>query len=137
VTVISPRSDAAGNNYSPGAVIHSYIDELNAGRFSVLCSLVEPAAQPSCTKAVAGATSNGAKFTNFKLGYMAIKGDQALVGVTGTNCNPTQKPTCTTNSDPAALFSSGASFATLFRQGLASQNPSDTTNSYSLAPCLK
>jgi hypothetical protein len=136
VTVTRPVSEAAGTS-SPGGVAMTYVATINAGKLSALCPLVDPAAQQACQKGVAGASSNGNKFTNAALGYVAIDGDEALVGLTGTYCDPGATPTCTTNKDPSALLSSGASFASLFTQAIAAQSPSNSSNSYSLFPCIR
>ncbi len=138
VTVVAPASQAPGHG-SPGSVVRSYIDSLNGGNLRALCPLIEPAGQATCRQALRGsASSNGTSFTHFALGYVAVDGDRALVGLTGTYCNPGEKPRCTTNNDPAALFSaSGASFDSLFTTALAAQNPSTTDNTYSLAPCVR
>jgi hypothetical protein len=137
VTIVSPRSAEGGTN-SPGALVKSYVTVANSGKISGLCQFVEPAGTSACDKALAAASgSNGALLSHFALGYVAIDGDRAVVGLTGTNCNPTEKPTCSTNRDPAALFSSGRSFAALYAQAVASQNPDTANNDYSLAPCVR
>jgi hypothetical protein len=135
VTVTPPTPEAAGTT-SPGAAAIAYVAALNTGKVSNLCPLVEPSAQSVCQQAVAGAPPNtGTTFKNVALGYVAIDGTQALVGLTGTYCDPSGKPTCTTNTDPAALFSAGKPFATLFRQAEAALN--STSNAYSLAPFIQ
>lgn len=137
VTVVSPRSADAGSN-SPGALVRSYVKAANSGNLTELCQFVEPAGTSACDRAVAGASgSNGAQISHFAPGYVALEGDRALVGLTGTNCNPTVKPRCSTNRDPAALFSSGRSFGALYTEAMASQNPKISNNDYSLAPCVR
>lgn len=74
---------------------------------------------------------------NFRLGYIAVKGSQAVVGVTGTYCTAGQTPGCVTNSDPAAIFSAARTFPVLFAQAEAGNNPNVTGNSYTLAPCVR
>jgi hypothetical protein len=136
VTVFGP--EVHPGTASPGGVFLAYVKDLNAGKATALCGFVEPAAQALCRRALAGATStNGAKFPHVALGYVIVNGDEALVGLTGTFCHPGEKPTCTTNTDPAAILSSKMSFAALFRGALASQNPDDATNSYSLGPFIR
>jgi hypothetical protein len=137
VTVVPPGHEHVGDD-SPGALVSSYVAAANAGKISVLCQFVEPAGTSACDHALAAATSsNGARISHFALGDVAIDGDRALVGLTGTNCNPTLEPTCATNNDSAALFSSGRSFGALYTQAVASQNPAITKNVYSLAPCVR
>jgi hypothetical protein len=129
---------APGTGSGPGALVTAYIAVLNGNKVSQFCQYIEPAAQSACRKALAGVTSTGGQtVAHFHLGYVAIDGNKALVGLTGTNCDPNAKPRCDTNTDPAALFSSGRSFATLFSQALAAQNSSSSANTYSLAPCVQ
>ena len=73
-------------------------------------------------------------YQNGAIGYVAIDGDQALVGATGKFCTPGQQPECITNNDPAAVFSSNKkSFATLW----AEENKASSQSSYSLILCVK
>ncbi len=72
---------------------------------------------------------------NFVLGYVAVAGDEALVGSTGTFCTPHQTPACVSNDDPAAIFSEAKSFTELWAESVAAAE--STTNSYSLIPCVK
>jgi hypothetical protein len=118
--------------------VTAYIAVLDGSKVSEFCQFVEPAVQTACHHALAGVTStDGATISHFRLGYVAIDGSKALVGLTGTNCAPSDKPRCDTNTDPAALFSARRSFATLYTEALASQNPNTTANTYSLAPCVE
>ena len=71
-------------------------------------------------------------FKNFGIGYVAIDGTKALIGITGTICVPHQTPKCFTNTDPAAIFKSGKPFATLWTQAVAAP-----ANVYSLSPAVK
>ena len=68
-------------------------------------------------------------FKNLATTYTAIDGDKALVGSTGSVCDPSATPKCTTNTDPAAIFDSGKSFATLWNEAVNSKN-----NSYGSPP---
>jgi hypothetical protein len=133
VTVVAP-----GNASAPGALVTSYIAVLNGNKVSEFCQFVEPAEQPTCHHALAGVTSTGGEtIGHFHLGYVAVDGNRALVGLTGTNCDPNAKPRCDTNTDPAALFSSDRSFASLYTEALAAQNTTSSANTYSLAPCVQ
>jgi len=67
--------------------------------------------------------------TNFGVGYTAVKGDEALAGTTGTFCN---SGSCFTNTDPAALFTSGKPFDTRW-----SDANNAGSNSYALAACTE
>ena len=73
--------------------------------------------------------------TGFSLGYVAVDGDRALVGFTGTVCQPGQHPECVTNRDPAAIFSTAKPFATLWTESIASAN--SPILSYALTPCMR
>jgi hypothetical protein len=66
---------------------------------------------------------------NLAIGYTAIRGNQALVGATGTFCASGK---CSTNTDPAALFSSGKTFSALW-----SSADNQDASVYSLAACVK
>ena len=136
VTVAPPRPEAAGNA-SPGGIAMTYIADINVAKLSALCPLMDPAAQKACQQTIGGASSTGIKFKNAALGYIVTDGNEALVGLTGTYCTPNGTPPCSTNTDPSALFSSGNTFATLFTQALAAQNPPSSSNAYSLFPCIK
>jgi hypothetical protein len=98
---------------------------ITKGPISDLCKFEPPSQQSNCNAAVsqlprAQITSRLPSFKDFALGYVAIDGDEALIGVTGTICAPVQgKPdVCFTNTDPAAIFKSGKPFATLWTQAL-------------------
>jgi len=73
---------------------------------------------------------------DFALGYIAIDGNEALVGVTGTFCVPHQTPECTSNRDPAAIFATAKPFAALWVESVAADASAATTG-YSLAPLVK
>jgi hypothetical protein len=135
--VVAPGDGQAAGT-APGALVTAYVAAVNSSKVSEFCAFFEPAAQPACRHAVAHVTSTGgATISHFAVGYVAIDGNRALVGMTGSNCNPNETPRCDTNTDPAALFSSGRTFATLYRQAVASQNSDTTANTYSLAPCVR
>jgi hypothetical protein len=71
------------------------------------------------------------------LGYVVVDGNEALVGFTGTVCAPNETPKCRTNDDPAAIFSEGQPFPHLWTESVDADTSSSTSNSYSLAPCVK
>ena len=103
---------------------------------SKACAAFEPSVVAKCQTDVSGApASDDPTYKDFHTGYVAADGDQALVGATGTFCEPTGKPACSSNSDPAAILSSGKPFATLWSEAVAAQG--SNSNSYSLAPCTK
>ena len=59
-------------------------------------------------------------YKNVVVTYTAIDGNEALVNITGTVCDPSQTPSCTSNSDPAAVLDSGKPFTTLWAESVAS-----------------
>jgi hypothetical protein len=135
VTIIGPESASPGTG-SPQAVVAGLIAAENSGDYVAACDYYPPALESQCKTqmaAVASASPSAlasamARVTNFGVGYVAIHGDEALVGTTGTFCS---SGSCFTNSDPAALLSSGRSFSSLWT---ASNSSGGDSNSYSLAP---
>jgi hypothetical protein len=122
---------------SPGAVITKVEGDIRAGKYLKFCSSLQPSQQASCkttfSSAPAAALASAMPtFKNYVIGYTAIDGNKALVGATGTICLASQKPKCVTNTDQAALFKAGKSFAALWAQAIASHN-----STYSLTPLIK
>jgi len=139
VTVTSPGSMAADAG-SPGALIVRLKRDLQAGKYLKFCSFLEPSKQASCTATFSRAPASALAsvmptFKNFVISYTAIDGTKALVGTTGTACTPTQKPACSTNRDPAAIFSTGKSFAALWAQAQAAS--ASSSGAYALMPIVK
>jgi hypothetical protein len=131
VTVTEPATPAPGFG-SPGAAVRGLADSQNVAE----CRYFEPSAQAECRKIIAGVPSADlGTVTRFSLGYVAVDGDRALVGFTGTECQPGQQPECVTNRDPAAIFSTAQSFAALWTESVASAN--SPVLGYALTPCLK
>ena len=107
-------------------------------QLTALCQLVEPAAQGVCQQALAGFPPTGSSsFSDFAFGYVATRGDKALVGLTATHCSPQEKPTCSTNKDRAAIFSSDRTFDALYADATRALSPGNTDNRYSLVPCVR
>jgi hypothetical protein len=137
VTIVAPATVSPGHD-SPGAVIQGVFAAVAAKRYTDECAYIQPSAQAECKDAAASFDpTNAPDFKNTGIGYVAIDGDKALVGTTGTYCVPSMKPECYTNNDPAAIFSSNKTAFGQFwtEQSEASNNSS--TNAYSLAPCVK
>lgn len=133
VSVIGPALTLPGHD-SPGAAVRGFVNALNAGKAQQICSYFDPSAQATCRSQLGGAPAGSAgTFKNFALGYVAIDGSEALVGSTGTRCQPT--PVCGSNHDPAAIFATGKPFAILWAESEAAATSS--SNAYSLAPCVK
>jgi hypothetical protein len=136
VTVDAPTSAAAGNG-SPQAVVTGVAAAESSGNYASLCSYLEPSVQSECNSEVSAESSASPSalasqigtVKNVTVGYTAIRGDQALVGATGTFC---ASGTCSTNSDPAALFSSGQTFSALW-----SAATNHAPGGYSLAACVE
>jgi hypothetical protein len=135
--VLTAPAAAAPGHDLPGAAMHGYVNALNAGKLMRACRYYPPSAQTTCRTTMAHAlTGSSPTIRDFALGYVAVDGNRALVGVTGTFCVPHQTPACTSNQDPAAIFSTAKPFPELWAESVAA-DISTTTNRYSLAPCVK
>jgi hypothetical protein len=133
VTVQSPAQVPPGND-SPGAAVAGVIAATTAKRYVDICDYAEPSVQAECKQDMTGIPASAEQTVkNGKIGYIAIHGDEALVGTTGTFCAPTETPKCFTNNNPAAILSSGKPFATLWTEA----NNTASDNVYTLAPCIK
>lgn len=138
VTVVAPASPAPGND-SPGAVMAGFVESLHSQKFTQLCAYVPPSTQSKC-KSIFSSASTGMiasqmpTFDNFKIGYVAIDGTKALVGETGKVCAK-GKTECDSNTDPAAIFSSGKPFSALWTESVSETNSSSDSSKYSLSPC--
>ena len=136
VTVTRSSSATAGDG-SPAGVLLTEAKDLQSGHFADTCSIVEPSQQATCKSQLGSVPAAEIKavlptFKNFAITYTAIEGDKALVGATFSLCVPNATPKCITNTDPAAIFDSGKSFATLWNESV---NPKG--NSYALTPLIK
>lgn len=132
VVVTGPAAAAPGDD-SPGAAVQGEVDATTPGQ---ACTYFPPSAQASCQAVAAAApAASGGSMQNFALGYVAVDGNAALVGSTGTSCSPDATPSCTSNGDPAAIFSSGKPFTVLWAESVAADLSS--SNSYQLVPCVR
>jgi hypothetical protein len=135
VVVVPPEHAAAGHG-SPGAAVQGFVSALDGRQLKLWCSYYEPSFQATCRSNAANfVAADLPTFKNFALGYVAIDGNKALAGSTGTDCIANGKPKCSSNKNPAAIFSSGGTFKTLWAKTLASYN--NTANVYSLDLCIK
>jgi hypothetical protein len=135
VVVVPPEHTAAGHG-SPGAAIQGFVSALDGRQLNLWCSYYEPSFQAGCRANAAKFVATSMPiFKNFALGYVAIDGNQALVGSTGTDCAANFKPRCSSNQSPAAIFSTGRTFKVLWAQTVAAY--SSTANVYSLDLCIK
>jgi hypothetical protein len=137
VTIFAPQSASPGNG-SPEAVVAGIIAAENSGNYVAACNYDAPDLQSQCKSQLSAAVSASPSAlasavghaTNFGIGYVAVQGDQALVGTTGTFCS---SGSCYTNTDPAAIFSSGKSFSAQWTDA----NDNGSSGSYALAPCTE
>jgi len=134
VTVTS--GNASPGDGSPGGSLLGALASANAGDFAKFCSYIPPSQQASCDSALSGVPAASLKtemptYKNVVVTYTATDGNEALVGVTGTICDPNQTPSCISNSDPAAFFDSGKPFPTLWSESIAN------SSSYTPVPMTK
>jgi hypothetical protein len=134
VIVTSPGASAPG---SPGAVLASAIAAIEAGSYAKICDYLQPSQQSKCSATLGSAQASAIAtalptFKNLTVSYTATDGARALVGMTGTICSPDQKPSCVTNSDPAAIFDNGRTFPELWTEAIAS-----AAGVYSLTPMIE
>ena len=129
VTVTGPEQVAPGHG-SPGAALTGLLAALSSKDPATLCDYISAGTAVDCI--VPGQLPYR---VSVKIGYVAIDGTRALVGFTGKICSPRATPECETNTNPAAIFSAGNTFATLWTQTV-NPNSSDIT-SYRLLPCVK
>lgn len=131
VTVTAPQSSPAAN--SPGAVFLGFTKALSAKDYAGLCSYYQPSIQSQCKSSLARLSSSKLPYAkNVGIGYVAIDGTRALVGSTGTYCSPGDTPECYTNTDPAAVFSSGKPFSQLWTAATTNTS-SSSSNVYQLS----
>ena len=135
VSLISPGSNPTPGGSTPGGVVKAQLTAFLSGHLSAMCPYYQPAIQSKCSTALGTRSVSGITYKNFALGYIAIKGNQALVATLGTDCEPGVQPTCVTNGDPAAGFTSGQSFDTLYTTAIASE--ASPVHAYSLLTCVK
>ena len=136
VTVTGPGQVAPGHG-SPGAALTGLMAALSSKDPATACDyvFVDPAAA-GCTAQIGQTRRNQLSYSvSFKIGYVAISGTHALVGFTGKKCSPGVTHECMANTNPAAIFSTGNTFAALWTQTVnaAFNSPS----SYRLQPCVE
>lgn len=132
VTVVPPQAVAPGHD-SPGAVTAAGLSALKTKKATLFCEYGLPTQVAQCVSGLSHMLASQFPFSrNAAIGYVAIRGERAVVGMTGTFCTPGEKPECFTNTDPAAVFSTVHSFSGLWKNAMSS-NPT----SYTLTPCEK
>ena len=133
VTVTQPGQVAPGHG-SPGAAVAGALAALSAKDPVAFCDYAYVGPVARCAAQLSQAPRNQLPYSvSVKIGYVATDGTRALVGVTGKICSPGSRPECSTNTDPAAIFSAGDTFATLWTRPV---NP-NSSNAYSLLPCVE
>lgn len=135
VTVTHSSSATAGDG-TPAGVFLTEIKDVQSRHFVEMCSVIEPSQQAGCkselgSRPVAGMPT----FKTIVITYTATDGDKALIVITGSVCPPSANPKCSTNTDPAAGFDSGKSFATLWNE--TTNSGTSNNNVYPLNPFIK
>jgi hypothetical protein len=131
MTVVPPGAAAPGHG-SPGAVLAGLIVAVKDEGASVYCGYAEPSAQAQCKSALAKVSaSEFPSIKNGALGYIVIDGDKAVAGMTGTECVSGQTD-CTTNQNPAAIFTTVHTFSKLWKNAITNSG-----GTYSLTPLTK
>ncbi len=69
------------------------MNAVDSGKPATVCQYFSPPQQAGCRTELATASAKSMEsFKGFSLGYIAIRGKQALVGFTGTFCSPGLPP---------------------------------------------
>jgi hypothetical protein len=135
VTVTGPGQVAPGHD-SPGAALTGLMAALSSKDPATLCGYIFVGPGARCgVPSGQGSRDQLPYSVSFKIGYVAISGTRALAGYTGKICSPGATPECTANANPAAIFSAGNTFATLWTQTVSPD--SSGTFSYRLLPCVE
>lgn len=118
-------------------MLASAIAAIEAGSYAKICDYLRPSQQSKCRAALGSVQASAVAtamptFKNLAVSYTATDGARALVGMTGTICSLDQKPSCVTNSDPAAIFDNGKTFRELWTETIAS-----AAGAYSLTPMIE
>jgi hypothetical protein len=128
--VTAPAATAPGHD-SPDAAAQGEHDATTPAQH---CAYYPPSALASCQAILAEAPASSSwTVRNFALGYLAVDGNKALAGTTGTWCPP--DASCWSNDDPAAIFSQAKPFPVLWAESVAAKMSAST--SYSLTPLVK
>jgi hypothetical protein len=86
----------------PGGSLLGALTGAEAADFSKFCSYFPPSDQDNCNSTYSGLPAASLKtamptYKNVVVTYTAIDGDEALVNVIGTICDPNQTPSCLFN----------------------------------------
>lgn len=130
-TVVPPGTAISGHG-SPAAAVVGLLQAVKLGGYSGYCGYLEPSVQAQCKSALSQVSaSQFPTVKNWKLGYIVIEGTRAVAGITGTLC-ATGQTGCTTNTDPAALFTTLHTFNALWKNAIK-----NTATQYSLTPLIQ
>jgi hypothetical protein len=134
VTITEPGTQPASGTASPGGVVEAEFAATDGGHLAQGCAYLEPAVQMKCSSDAATAPPFSIQ-DHLSLGYIAVKGTQALVALVGTDCQSDARPRCITNRNAATFFSSRHTFSALYRSALASE--ASPVHKYSLITCVR
>lgn len=134
VVVYAPKSERPGHG-DPGQALEGVLAAVKAKDLADECAYLDPRELSTCKSGTAQVTASELPyFSNAAIGYTAVYGNEALVGTTGTFCDPSQTPACFTNTNPAAIFSAAdKTFTQLWSDAVAS----NSSSTYSLAPAFE
>ncbi|MGH3166712.1 MAG: hypothetical protein ACRDN0_12580 [Trebonia sp.] len=134
VTVTGPGPVASGHG-SPGAAFAGFLAALSAKDPTAACDYLYLGLASRCDPEMSRIPRRLLPYgVSVEIGYVAIDGKRALLGFTGKICSPGATPRCLANTDPAAIFSTGKSFAALWTQALS---PDGSPSVYTLLPCAE
>jgi hypothetical protein len=126
IQVSAPKTVTPGTD-SPADAVAGYYDAFLANKPFAVCAYVQPSAQATCkTDAANGQLSDtGGQFlTNPAIGYVVVKGTQALVTLAGTECVAGAPTGGSCQVAPDAAFDESVTFDSLYqRAGNPMLNP--------------
>ncbi|MBO0803028.1 MAG: hypothetical protein J2P25_08135 [Nocardiopsaceae bacterium] len=138
---IDPPGTTTPSTDSPGGVYAAEVEAENTKDPALFCPYTYPPTQSKCESTLSSISQSQlaqlGKYEDFKASYAAIDGTKAIVGFTGTDCQPNETPQCVTNTDPAKLLDSGKTFTELWTQAGQQVGQNSTTNTYELLPCIE
>lgn len=135
VTVAGPEKVVPGHG-SPGAALSGLMAALSSKDPASFCDYLYVGPAARCTAPSGqGSRDHHLYGVSVKVGYVATDGTHALVAFTGKICSPGAHPECVANTNPAAIFSTGRTFATLWTE-MTSPN-SNSLSSYRPLPCVE
>jgi len=138
VVVTAPAAAATPGHDSPGGAALGLLEAEASRTLGRTCAYFPPSDQASCQALISLVPAGRSLETvrNIALGYVAVDGNEALVGITGTICGDDAALACASNDNPAAIFLEAKPFRELWAESVAA-DISTTAHSYSLAPCVK